>query len=122
MKVDWVGVSSDSTSVADATEVVDGALADALDGEGELLAEAAEEEDDELVGFGMACFVSTIVTDTETVVASGSSTSVDLVTVWYTVAGSSAELSDDDAPEPEFEPAVGVGAAAPNPPSTSTTE
>jgi len=85
MKVDWADARTDSASevlVDDGTEVVDGALADALDGREELLAEATKDEGEALVGFGMACLVSTIVTETETVVASGSSTSVDLVTVW----------------------------------------
>jgi hypothetical protein len=79
--------STDSASVEDGVRVVEGALVDALEGEGELLTEAIEDEDEALVGFGMACFVSTIVMETETVVASGSSTSVDFVTVWYIVAG-----------------------------------
>ena len=82
IKVDWADESTDSALVEDGDEVVEGALAEASDGEGELLAEASEEEDEALVGFGMACFVSTMVMETETVVASGSSTSVDLVTVW----------------------------------------
>jgi hypothetical protein len=85
MKVDWADARTDSASevlVDDGTEVVDGALADAFDGREELLAEATKDEDEALVGFGMACLVSTIVTETETVVASGSSTSVYLVTVW----------------------------------------
>jgi len=78
IQVDWADASTDSASV----EVVEGAVAEALGGEGELFADASEDEDEALVGFGMACFVSTIVMETETVVASGSSTSVDFVTVW----------------------------------------
>jgi hypothetical protein len=77
IKVDWADESTDSASVEDGVKVVEGAWADASDGEGELL---AEDEDETLVGFGMECFVSTIVIETETVVASGSSTSVDFVT------------------------------------------
>jgi hypothetical protein len=83
IKVDWADASTDSASrvlVEDGVKVVEGALAEVLDGEGELFEEADEDEDEALVGFGMACFVSTMVMETETVVASGSSTSVDLVT------------------------------------------
>jgi hypothetical protein len=84
IKVEWADESTDSASVEDGVKVVEGALAEALDGEGELLAEAGEDEGEDegeaFVGFGMACFVSTIVMETETVVASGSSTSVDFVT------------------------------------------
>jgi hypothetical protein len=80
IKVEWADESTDSASVEDGVKVVEGALAEALDGEGELLAEAGEDEGEAFVGFGMACFVSTIVMETETVVASGSSTSVDFVT------------------------------------------
>lgn len=89
IQVDWADESTDSASVEDGVEVVEGALADASDGDGVLLAESSEDEDEDeaLVGFGIACLVSTIVTETETVVASGSSTAVDFVTVWYTVAG-----------------------------------
>lgn len=76
IKVDWADESTDSALVEDGDEVVEGALAEASDGEGELLAD----EDEALVGFGMVCLVSTIVMETETVVASGSSTSVDFVT------------------------------------------
>jgi hypothetical protein len=77
IKVDWADESTDSASVEDGVKVVEGAWADASDGEGELFAED-EDEDETLVGFGMACFVSTIVMETETVVASSSS--VDFVT------------------------------------------
>lgn len=80
IKVDWADESTDSASVEDGVKVVEAALAEALDGEGELLAETDEDEDEALVGFGIACFVSTMVIETETVVASGSSTSVDFVT------------------------------------------
>jgi len=80
IKVDWADERPDSAAVEDGVEVVEGAWADAEDGETELLTEATEDEDEALVGFGIVCFVSTIVMETETVVASGSATSVDFVT------------------------------------------
>lgn len=83
-------------AVADAAGAVDEACADAC-WDDELLAD--DEVEDEL-----AWSVLTIVTETETVVGSGFSTSVDLVTVWYTVSGWLAALFAEE------------------PPSTSTTE
>jgi hypothetical protein len=80
IKVDWADEGTESASVEDGVEVVEDAWADAEDDEGELLAETSEDEDEPLVGFGIVCFVSTIVMETETVVASGSATSVDFVT------------------------------------------
>jgi hypothetical protein len=77
IKVDCADESADSALVEDDVKVVEGAWADA---EEELLAETSEDEEEASVGFGMECFVSTIVMETETVVASGSATSVDFVT------------------------------------------
>ena len=68
-----------SVAVAAGLEAEDEAWADAV--EEEVLPES-EDEDDTLVDVALACCVSTIVTETETVVGSGSSTSCDLVTVW----------------------------------------
>jgi serine/threonine protein phosphatase PrpC len=76
----WVLVA-----VADGTGGDEEAWADAFMDEEELLAEdEAGDDDDEdtSVDVKLACLVSTIVMETETVVASGSSASVDLVTVW----------------------------------------
>jgi hypothetical protein len=55
-----------------------------MDEEELLVEDEAGDDDDEdtSVDVKLACLVSTIVMETETVVASGSSASVDLVTVW----------------------------------------
>jgi serine/threonine protein phosphatase PrpC len=90
-KVDGADWRTDDASwvlvaVADGTWGDDEAWADAFMDEEELLVEdeAGDDDDDEdtSVDVKLACLVSTIVMDTETVVASGSSASVDLVTVW----------------------------------------
>jgi hypothetical protein len=78
----WVLVA-----VTDGTGGEDEAWADAFRDEEGLLVEdevGADDDEDTSVDFALACMclVSTIVMETETVVASGSSASVDLVTVW----------------------------------------
>jgi hypothetical protein len=89
-KVDGADWRTDDASwvlvaVADSTGGDDEAWADAfIDAEELLVEDEAGDDDDEdaSVDVKLACLVSTIVMETETVVASGSSASVDLVTVW----------------------------------------
>lgn len=71
-----------SVAVAEGLAAGDEGRADSFREEVLLDSNEEDEDDDMSVDFALACSVSTMVTDTETVVASGSSASAGLVTVW----------------------------------------